>query len=454
MEGKQHKSFDQIFQEKLQNHEVVPPAHIWEGIQAGSSASASNSWRWWAVAGIMAFILGTASYLYFSNDSESNYEIESLSKQNIEIPQNLETDSELPLESSSDKMILSEEEEQEVIQSIEESFNVEEQMSSSVEPKNDMQLATREEVTEVQQTDDSENNIQIVSEETNQQPEIQKTEISRADALFKEIHEEKPSSELTETETKTASKAGYDFFDDDVIDDITKGHNEYKRWELGLEFSPEWITIPENDNNIKSYGLDLSARYHFSKWFIESGIGAALSRDDGIYGVDYVEAIFKGSYEDVYNVTFDTSGINPTPIYHTKTVNVYDSIDKYVVTENKNTYAYINIPLNIGYNMALGKKFAFYAKTGLIASFRIYENIPTPVVDGTITRYIPLYYERTPWHLQAQVNVGINYYITEKFMFGVEPNVRYYLKSLVEDNAGGNPYGFGVKIGFKYVIKK
>ncbi|OYT15874.1 MAG: hypothetical protein B7C24_10760 [Bacteroidetes bacterium 4572_77] len=163
--------------------------------------------------------------------------------------------------------------------------------------------------------------------------------------------------------------------------------------------------------------------------------------------------LFKGSYADVYEVTFDTINGEIMPTYHTKEVNVYDTVDKVAVSQNKNAYVYLNIPISFGYGGQLGKKFSYYAKMGINNSFRIYQDIPEPQLEGNIVKQEAVYHKRTSWNMQAQMNVGINYHISPQFLFGLEPNARYYVKSLVEDNKAGNPYGFGFKVGFKYVFK-
>jgi len=447
MEGKSHTNFDQVFRDKLQNHEVTPPAHIWEGIEAsglGAAAARSNSWRWWAAAGILALILGTSSYFYFSSNSSETEK--SLSKQSIEKVDSPIQESTSPDITSSENIEVSEEVEQEIAEEINNSFPVEEQIVQQNESQ------TLEIVQE-----SSESIVTESIEETNTELNDRSFdgEIIESQNAIVKTHSDFDVPESSNT--KRASKAGYDFFDDDVTDDIMKGHNDLKRWELGIEFSPEWISIPENDNNIKSYGLDLSARYYFSKWFIESGIGASLSKDDGIYKVDTISQ-YKGSYMDVYEVTFEENNGEVIPTYHAELKNVYENIDTNYVSRTKNDYIYLNIPLNIGYSTKLSDKFAVYFKTGIINSFKIYEKIPEfETVEESqqdIIHSEARYFNRTPWHMQAQLNVGLNYYLTDKFIFGVEPNARYYIKSLVEDNTGGNPYGFGVKIGFKYVIKK
>lgn len=445
MEVNKHKNLDQVFQEKLQNIEVNPPAQIWEGIQAGS-VSSSNSWRWWAAAGIVTIILGVSSYFYFSSDALETEK--SLSKQNnIESVETQIQESTTPEITSSENLENSEDVEQELIKEMNESLSVEDQIPTEehiTQLNSEIEIIQIEELSEITESEIEETILLAFDGES-------------IDSQYGNIQFETYNPIPSISDEKNASKAGYDFFDEDATEDILQGHNEHKHWELGIEFSPEWISIPENDNNITNYGLDFSARYYFSKWFVETGLGASLSKDDGIYKVDTVSQ-YKGSYLDVYEVTFDESGSEPIPIYHTELKNVYENIDTNYVSRTKNDYIYLNIPLNIGYSTKLNDKFAVYFKGGIINSFKIYENIPDfETVDNSNNDIIhseARYFNRTPWNMQAQLNVGMHYYLSDKLIFGVEPNARYYIKSLVEDNSGGNPYGFGVKIGFKYVIKK
>ncbi|NPD44491.1 hypothetical protein [Lentimicrobium sp. S6] len=460
MEDNTHKEFDQIFRDKLQNHEVAPPAHIWTGVQAealSGAAGKSSQWRWWAAASLLGLLLSTAGYFYLGDDEFNS--IDESTPVAPTTPYNESNSTTKPINMASPSfekdLDLTEEE---IISEIEKELPIEEKSNSEIDKTEEKEEQLIEESNQEIKSQLQENFI-IVEEhievETEEQVEVAEEIVSKEG---KAISNNTPietniNKEISNTEP---TKAGYDFFDEDALDDMTQGHRQEKYWELGLEFSPEWVTIPDNNNNIQSYGLDLSAKYHIGKLFLETGLGASLSKDDGIYHVDYQEAVFKGSYQDVYNVTFDTSGGTPVPTYYTKLVNIYDTLDKATITENKNTYAYLNIPINIGYYTPLGKKFSFYAKTGLNASILIYQDIPTPSIEGelnTIIKTTPLYHQRTDWNLQAQINVGINYHITENFRFGLEPNARYYIKSLVESNNSGNPYGLGVKIGFKYVLK-
>jgi hypothetical protein len=456
-----NKEFDQIFKDALHDHEVMPPESIWAGIEAAgltSTAAKSSNWRWWAAASVLALLLSTSAYLYFDeNDAaQSTNNKQNISQQDIIIE-------ETPMleENQINSEIQNNIEDIAEINTINPSSNITDnniQETANTEINAEDIKQVEQMIFEEEKTSEEDALVLEQSTETNISRENDLEQVNSFDN--KAIEEELSYQNIDKPmDDAKASKAGRDFFDEDAMDDMTSGHLYDKYWVLGLEFSPEWVTLPDNSNNINSYGADFSAKYYFSKWFAETGLGLAFSKDNGDYEVDYQIGRFKGSYEDVYNVTFDTSGGAPVPTYYTKTVNIYDTVDVVSVEQVENKYAYINIPLNIGFATPLGDKFTFYAKTGLIASFKIYENLPVPQVsiggDDIIINPDNLRYKihRTSWHLQAQLNVGIDYHITDKFAFGIEPNVRYYVKSLVENNPSGNPYGLGVKIGFKYTIK-
>lgn len=456
MANKTHNSFEQTVRKKLQNFEATPPDSIWEDINAQIPAaivSKRKTYFKWAAAVITLLLLGGLSYHYMSKESKDVGEKNTINTEKV--GKQVDISSEIP----------SKEIDQFDFSSTE---NNKSQEASSQNKQEVNQSLYSETAPVIIPETDALHSIEVpIEEQTNTKSLLLKKEANSRMAkdatfveplLFSAFNEPKAEMIIPNRSARSnLSKAGYDFFDDDAIDEITKGHNIYKRWELGIEFSPEWISIPNNDNNIRNYGIDFSARYHFSNWFVESGLGVSLSKDDGVYKVDTI-AEYKGSYLDVYDVSFDISGEEPIPIFHTNMKNVYENIDTNYVSRTKNDYVYLSIPLNFGYSHELSEKFSIYFKTGLLASFKIYENIPEFDNGATSSNDIiyseAKYFNRSPWHMQAQINVGLHYFLSKKIAFSIEPNARYYLKSLVENNPGGNPYGFGAKFGFKYIITK
>ena len=446
-----NKQFDQIFKKELHSYEEMPPENVWDNIQAsglGASSSKSSQWRWWAAASVLALLLSTSAYVYYNDDSVT------LSDNNNTFDQlNNIIESKVNKEADIDN------------QNIEKNTNQQHNYLNENDntDNNTILAASADDIEDVNRMIFQEEDIEDANPLVDNEEEIFEEHTTKTPRTINAINNQNINTnefasddiKAKEDDTKP-TVAGRDFFDDDAIDDMLASHKHEKYWVLGVEFSPEWIMIPENSNDIRSYGLDFSAKYFISKVFFETGLGVAFSKDNGDYKVEYHEAFFKGAYEDVFEVTFEDIDGEIVPTYHTKTVNVYDTIEKVSVEEVKNTYVYLNIPLNVGYTIKLGNKFDLYAKTGLNAGIKVYENIPQPTVSGEsvlIKRLTPLYHQRTDWNLQAQINIGLDYHITDKFLFGVEPNARYYIKSLVENNEAGNPYGYGVKLGFKYILK-
>ena len=103
-------------------------------------------------------------------------------------------------------------------------------------------------------------------------------------------------------------------------------------WNLGIHFTPEIIVNPfysdtftTNDNKY-AYSFDITTTYRFGNMFVEGGVGLLYSLDKLNYKVEYEKLEAVGSYQEVELVTFDTIDNNLIPVYHTNTVNIYDTL--------------------------------------------------------------------------------------------------------------------------------
>jgi hypothetical protein len=71
---KQKKNIDQLFKDRFAEHEVTPPPHVWENIQAQLQEKDRDIIPlWWKVAGIAAslVLLFTIGNTLFNNTSKS-----------------------------------------------------------------------------------------------------------------------------------------------------------------------------------------------------------------------------------------------------------------------------------------------------------------------------------------------------------------------------------------------
>ena len=236
---------------------------------------------------------------------------------------------------------------------------------------------------------------------------------------------------------------------------VNDGERQYNRratWQLGMYFTPE-VSFYTDDSipNQRSYTFDATVKWMKNEFFVESGLGLSFSSDDGNYAVNYEK--FLGSYDDVYNVTYDTLGNGAiVPIYHTSVVDVYDSISSYKIENTKNRYTYLQIPVYIGFHKEINR-FGWFVKGGPIFSILINENIPQPISGND--RIIGLdqrMASRVNTNWQFAFSAGMTYQLSNKVSIAIEPTFRYYLNSQYERKyiSTRHPYSFGLRTGLLF----
>jgi hypothetical protein len=224
-------------------------------------------------------------------------------------------------------------------------------------------------------------------------------------------------------------------------------------WSIGVFFNPEMTHYQDNSlDNTLSYSLGIMPRLSFNRFFIQSGINMRYTHDKGNYAVDYNR--FLGTYEDVYLVTFDTVNNVIVPTYYTHTVEVYDTISHYSVSETQASYTYLEIPMFLGYRYNFGK-FSVFGKAGPAASFLALKNVPEAGYPEDKAKIINVDYQvpaRSVVNWQLMMGAGFDYQLADKFSFSLEPTFRFALKPEYKPNAGvkGNSTSFGIRAGLNY----
>jgi len=225
-------------------------------------------------------------------------------------------------------------------------------------------------------------------------------------------------------------------------------------FKLGAFINPEVVFYPSDSvDNSRNFNFGLSLSYHKNDFFIRSGLGISIARDEGKYQVEYKRLEYLGSYEEVYHVSFDSTESGIVPIFYTKTVNVYDSVEHVAISKTKNTYTYLQIPLLIGYQFEK-KHLTWSFMAGPSVSFLISKNIPDPEIPNNvgiigIDRNIAQRIE-TNWQMVA--GIGLNYRLNHRLEFAVEPTIRYYLNSSYnrEIITTKHPVAFGLRAGLLF----
>ncbi len=236
------------------------------------------------------------------------------------------------------------------------------------------------------------------------------------------------------------------------MNDGERRYNRRASWQMGVFFTPEVIFYPEDSiPNQRAYTFEVTGRWVKSDFFVESGLGFSFSSDDGTYAIDYEK--FLGTYDDVYNVTFDTTESGAVvPIYHTNIVNVYDSISEYRVEQTKNKYTYLQIPVYLGFQKEVNR-FGWFIKGGPILSILVHENIPTP--DAGIDRIVDIDQQmptRVNTNWQLAFSAGLTYQLSRKVSIALEPTFKYYLNSQYQRKyiTTRHPYSIGLRTGLLF----
>jgi len=223
-------------------------------------------------------------------------------------------------------------------------------------------------------------------------------------------------------------------------------------WSAGFYFNPEaCISADETIDNTMSYNIGIMPRMSFGHFFLQSGINARFTHDRGNMTVDYNR--FLGSYEDIYLITFDTVDNVVVPTYYTETVEVYDTISQYAVSETKANYTYLEIPVLFGYRYSFGK-FALFVNAGPAASFMLSKKLPgagSPENNARIVHVDYMVPSRATINWQLMLGAGFDYQLADRVHFSLEPTMRFALNPEYNiPDINGKTRSFGVRAGINY----
>lgn len=222
---------------------------------------------------------------------------------------------------------------------------------------------------------------------------------------------------------------------------------------LGAAFSPAVNIYPDAQNR-NDYSLEFVATYEKSGFLVETGIGGNYTSESAEYQLSYTTYDSVGFYVGVTSFS-----VNPnypdSVIFETRLKNLYDSIDRLTVMENTNKYAYLQVPLRIGYRVIQTPRFSIDLKAGLLFSLQIYKDIPgVPYrgndVDIEVVRQYP---DRLTTTWQYTAGIGMNYHINNKMRFTLEPFYRQYIKSAYSPGSefpARSPHAFGLRGGLYF----
>jgi len=221
----------------------------------------------------------------------------------------------------------------------------------------------------------------------------------------------------------------------------------------GLEYQHTINSITPENTTIKYwYSADLRVMYQRNRFFIETGLGISFSKDKVGFTYDYLTNELVNTYEYVDSVYYDP--ITGTTEYFTTTVEVYDSIAYSQQSSTEISYTYLQIPLEVGYEVWKVNEFSLSIKAGItyfkeLSAKEIQPNLfhensrITSINTSSIIRNKDLF--------RVSGGVGLRWNLNRKMNLLLNPSFNYFLVDIY-DNADNRdkPIGVGIRFGLYY----
>ncbi len=435
---------DKIIKEKLEQFAPVPPEHVWTGIEnkirKGKTNQFSRNRRLIAAAALILIALVSATLLFkpisFETSAEKSKQITDEGKDRPSKPDNYDE-----LTKDSEKVISG------IVKTAEiEDFVIDDQQLSS--------NGITESHTEI------EPKITIIEESHNKIASDQQVEylnsmeiivMRKSVLLFPGIIE---LESLPEDRNALNNIPNPESFTEPVND------QPYDKWRISYYITPELsISTFDSVEILNSYSLSVEPTYFLNEnVFIRTGGGLSFVKDRGFARIKYITNEYMGSYKDVYDITFDTLQGSIMPVYHTKTVEVWDSIPHISVSGVTNKYLYLQVPVLFGYQYKNPESFiSWYFMGGPAVNIKVGSWIDNPKPDEANSDIVELRNnlpKRSDIYFQLWLGAGLEYEINKKVSIAIEPGYRYYFKSIYN-----NPYnhtsssGFTLRVGLVYMMK-
>lgn len=435
---------DKLIKEKIEQFSPSPPEHIWTGIEKGIRVDNNNQFyrrRWFIAAALIVLFGLIATFLFFEPLSFDSYD---KSSEQIVSPEIDNSPTPSSIEDSPENKNDNTKVNEDIVGSELDNFPTNEEQISNDKDANSLAEIMPEVFVERKS---------ILITEQHKQNEISSIdtiEMREGDVLFVGMNSDDYLPENRDTSIQSTG----DLFIEQ------KSDLSLQRWKTSYYITPE-LSISHFDSVeiLNSYSLNIEPTYFLNEnWFFRFGGGLSFVRDRGFARIKYITNEYMGSYNDVYNITFDTVLGNITPVYHTKSVEVWDSVPHVSVSGVTNSYLYLQVPTLFGYQYKKpGSVISWYFMGGPAFNLKVGSWIDNPkpeeensdIVD--LQNNLPL---RSDIYFQLWVGAGLEYEINKNISIAIEPGYRYYFKSIYN-----NPYnhtsssGFTLRVGLVYLMK-
>ncbi len=432
---KDNKNIDILLRDKFETYAPVPPQHIWSGVEKGinknSSFITSNKYLIAASILVMLSISFVLFYPFSSNQDDISIIVENVNKPTNSIK------------------------EETIIKSETEIFVLEENTKSPKprilkETKKTKEIDDQPDIKELK-----EQSFEVVEYKSHFGSGVMGSLDMKHDDFTINVEDDsiEPMNRMEASEADKSEDNSKDIMPNDK-------RSSGSHWQIGINIWPE-LTVSNIDSVeiLNTYSLNIEPTLYINdNWFIRTGIGLSYVQDRGFAQINYNTNELMGSYEDVYDITFDSVDGVVTPTYHTKAVEVYDSVKHFTISNITNKYLYLQIPLSIGYSSKINNSsFNWYVYGGSSMFIRTNTWLDKPTLNQTDVDIIDLNNdlpERVDAYFQLFIGAGIGYDLSDNFNLTLEPTYNNYLTNVYDNsNNKGPTSGFALRLGLVYKLK-
>jgi hypothetical protein len=446
-------NIDNTLREKFENFAPPPPDHVWEGVAAGIAEQsrpliAASTWKWIGIAASILLLIGF-SFWWFMPREDSGAAAD-IPEENISTTDTKSQDylPEKPSEAIADAdESLSENNagtETEVPEVKENITTIARGQTERVQDKPTGEEDNIYGITDDNRTSNAGDMIPATVAATETQ--IKEHQIYSVKSVETGVQMDLPESSLQHNPMPPSLITG------EAAQTFTRG------WSHGFYFTPE-VMLNDYDSVdiLPVYSFSYEPTFHVSNhFFVRTGLGVQYARDRGFGKIDFTRDEVVGTYEDVYDVTFDSVGGEIVPTYYTETRDIWDSVRHIYVSELTNKYIYLQVPLLFGYHNK-GSKFNWYFYGGPAINFMVSRSIDDPgegLQNSSIRQAENSLPERSDYYMQLWFGAGIEYRFARQLGLALEPTYRYYFDHMYKSD----PYrkglsSFGLRIGIVYKVK-
>lgn len=437
---KSDSHIDVIFRDRLYNTEILPPASVWDNIEP-YIRKRNNKGLFFKIAAGIALLtsLGLMGYFFAGNLTNndrnpalaaSEYKLSALFEPSyIDIPVDSRANSSL----SENKLIA-------------------DAGKDGLSP-----LATT-----VTEGENRESGTGIKHREI----EVQNEKITRTALRFADAPADVPARTVTDNVLVT-----------DIMPVELADEGKKKRWEVGARISPTYLSnnlktandvlrqVNDNESPVLSYTGGFSLNYKMTgRLSIQTGLYySSLGRDvNGVVSYSGFKPFASSKSGVIFDVETSSGTITSTNRDIYLSDNAGNRIEGYYSVDNfdplksslipfgdqlRQNFEYLRIPLIISYKI-IDRKLDFNILGGMSYNFLIgnqtwaINDAGSKVLLGSTDGVDNLL-------LSSSLGMSMEYELSERFSFNLEPEVRYFLNT-GGDLGSGNPYTFGIFSGMQF----